>query len=114
MATALSDRLDVSRSRCDNSEVIVCRGWLDRATCEGLQALIDDALDSRVDRMRIDLRLALALDESGLDCLRRCAERCVAYGIGLEITCSNRIRRTLCGGPTRSLVALREKGVSWA
>jgi ABC-type transporter Mla MlaB component len=104
MATAPHDRLEVRRSRSDNSEVIVCRGRLDADTCDRLQSLIDAALDARVDRMRIDLRLVVALDNAGLACLQRCAERCDAYGIGLEITCAGQIRRVLEAGSTRAAV----------
>ncbi|HEY0389502.1 MAG TPA: STAS domain-containing protein [Gaiellales bacterium] len=105
MATTPDPTLDVRRSRSDNSEVIVCRGRLDADTCQGLQAQIDDALDGRVDRMRIDLLDVVALDDAGLSCLQQCAERCEAYGIGLEITCAGDVRRALSTGATRSAVA---------
>jgi len=48
-------RFEVLHSRSDNSEVIICRGVLDHETCGELQAIIDEALEGRVQRLRLTL-----------------------------------------------------------
>ena len=79
-------RLQVRRSRSDNSEVIVCRGWLDVETCDDLQALINQALADRVHRLRLDLDGLDGIDEAGRACLDKTLWRCQTLGIALEIT----------------------------
>src|SRR3954463_6701751 len=92
MTLAPSDRLEMFRSRSDNSEVIVCHGWLDETTCDQLQDLIDDALRDRVARLRIDLSTLFGVDDSGMRCLLATSERCQAFGIQLEIETNRPIR----------------------
>jgi anti-anti-sigma regulatory factor len=93
--SAAGHRLDVWHSRSDNSEVIKCRGWLDSETCDSLQALIEAAIDSRVERLRLDLSNLLGLDESGHRCLQRTSERCERDGIFLEIIANRPILRAI-------------------
>ena len=95
MALAPGDRLEVFHSRSDNSEVIVCRGWLDESTCDHLQELIDVAVEDRVARLRVDLRTLFGVDEAGMRCLLTTSERCQAYGIHLEIETNRPIRSAL-------------------
>jgi hypothetical protein len=92
-------RLHVWHSRAGNSELIACRGWLDSETSDHVQALVDAAVDDRVERLQFDLSTLIGLDESGRRCLRKTSERCEADEIVLEID-ANRpmleaIRRSL-------------------
>jgi anti-anti-sigma regulatory factor len=95
MTLASDDRLEVFHSRADNTEVIVCRGWLDGGTCDRLQDLIDRAMEDRVHRLRIDLRSLLGVDESGMRCLLVTWDRCQAIGIHLELETNRPIRAAL-------------------
>jgi anti-anti-sigma regulatory factor len=102
MISIADHRLDVHHSQSDNSAVIVCHGWLDAQTCDGLQELIDAALDERVERLRLDLANLIGLDESGHSCLAKTTQRCEAEGILLEIDASPPILRDI---HARSLAA---------
>ena len=95
MTLASGDRLEVFHSRSDNTEVIVCRGWLDSGTCERLQDLIEQAIRDRVHRLRIDLRTLLGVDESGVRCLLTTSEQCHAFGIRLELETNRPVRAAL-------------------
>jgi anti-anti-sigma factor len=95
MTLASDDRLEVFHSRADNTEVIVCRGWLDEGTCDQLQELLDDAMRDRVARLRIDLRALMGVDDAGVRCLLATSERCQANGIHLELETNRPIRSTL-------------------
>jgi len=95
MTLASHDRLEVFHSRADNTEVIVCRGWLDRGTCDRLQELIDLAFEDRVDRLRIDLRLLFGVDNSGVRCLLSTWDRCQTAGVHLELETNRPIRASL-------------------
>lgn len=95
VVTGLPPRFEVSHSRSDNSEVIECGGWLDAETCDELQQLIDDALDARVERLRLDLTSLLGLDESGHRCLAKTSERCESFGILVEVDANRPILRDL-------------------
>lgn len=95
MTLAPSDRLEVFHSRSDNSEVIVCHGWLDADTCGRLQELVDAAVDDRVARLRIDLSSLFGVDDAGMRCLLTTSQRCQTYGIHLEIETNRPIRSTL-------------------
>jgi ABC-type transporter Mla MlaB component len=87
-------RLDVHHSRTDNSQVIVCHGWLDSETCEGLQELIDALVEERIERLRLDLTDLLGIDESGRRCLGTTSRRCATYGVLLEIDAPRSIAST--------------------
>jgi anti-anti-sigma regulatory factor len=95
MALAPGDRLEVFHSRSDNSEVIVCRGWLDESTCDQLQDLLDEAMRDRVARLRVDLSSVLGVDDAGIRCLLTTSERCRAFGIQLELEANRPIRSAL-------------------
>lgn len=95
MTLASDGRLEVFRSRADNTEVIVCRGWLDETTCDRLQELIDRAVEGRVHRLRIDLRSLFGVDESGIRCLLATYDRCEASHIHLELETNRPIRAAL-------------------
>jgi len=58
-----SSTFEVLHSRSDNSEVIVCRGMLDHETCGQLQAIIERALEDRVERLRLDFAELVTIDE---------------------------------------------------
>jgi anti-anti-sigma regulatory factor len=95
MTLAPGERLEVFRSRSDNTEVIVCRGWLDTTTCDGLQELIDAAVVDRVARLRLDLRNLFGVDDAGMRCLLTTAERCQVFGIHLELETNRPVRTAL-------------------
>jgi anti-anti-sigma regulatory factor len=95
VALAPGERLEVFHSRSDNSEVIVCRGWLDETTCDRLQELIDEAVHDRVARLRIDLRTLLGVDDAGMRCLLTTSERCQAFGIHLQLETNRPVRAAL-------------------
>jgi len=95
--------LEVLHSDADNTEVIVCRGWLRSRECESLQELIDAALGRRVERLRIQLNETVALDEGVVRCLCRTAERCEASGIRLEVIANRGIEQTLAAGGATGL-----------
>jgi anti-anti-sigma regulatory factor len=95
MTLASDDRLEVFQSRADNTEVIVCRGWLDEGTCDRLQNLIDQAIEDHVHRLRIDLHSLLGLDDSGMRCLLATWDRCQASGIHLELETNRPTRASL-------------------
>jgi anti-anti-sigma factor len=90
--------LQVFRSSADNSAVVSGRGWLDETTCDMLQSAIDDALESGVERLRVDLLEIAGIDDAGLRCLARTSERCRATGIGLQIEASEPVRAVLTAG----------------
>ena len=95
MTLARGDRLEVFHSRSDNTEVIVCRGWLDTETCGLLLELLDAAVHDRVARLRIDLRSLFSVDEAGMRCLLATSERCRALAIHLELETNRHIRAAL-------------------
>jgi anti-anti-sigma regulatory factor len=95
MTPAPGDRLEVFHSRSDNSEVIVCHGWLDTDTCGRLQELVDAAVDDRVARLRIDLSSLFGVDDAGMRCVLATSERCRTFGIHLELETNRPIRAAL-------------------
>jgi anti-anti-sigma regulatory factor len=102
--------LEVLHSDADNTEVIVCRGWLRSTECDSLQELIDAALGRRVERLRIQLNETVALDAGVVRCLARTAERCRASGIQLEVIANRRIEQTLAAGGGAGLPIERGPG----
>jgi anti-anti-sigma regulatory factor len=90
--------LQVFRSSADNSAVVSGRGWLDETTCDMLQSAIDEALDSGVERLRVDLLELDGIDDAGLRCLVATSARCHAAGIGLQIEASDPIHDALAAG----------------
>jgi anti-anti-sigma regulatory factor len=95
VALVSNDRLEVFHSRADNTEVIVCRGWLDEGTCDQLEELIDGAVQDRIARLRVDLRNLLGVDDAGVRCLLSTQERCRASGIHLELETNRPILASL-------------------
>jgi anti-anti-sigma regulatory factor len=90
--------LHVFRSSADNSAVVSGQGWLDETTCGRLQSAIDEALDSGVERLRVDLLELDGIDDAGLRCLAATSERCRVSGIGLQIEASEPVRGLLTAG----------------
>lgn len=90
--------LHVFRSSADNSAVVSGQGWLDHSTCGMLQSAIDEALDSGVERLRVDLLGLDGIDDAGLRCLAATSERCRLSGIGLQIEASEPVRDLLAAG----------------
>ena len=87
--------LNVFRSSADNSAVVSGQGWLDHSTCGMLQSAIDEALDSGIERLRVDLLGLDGIDDAGLRCLAATSERCRLSGIGLQIEASEPVRELL-------------------
>jgi anti-anti-sigma factor len=98
--------LHVFRSSADNSAVVSGEGWLDETTCGMFQSAIDEALESGIERLRVDLLELQGIDDSGLRCLARTSERCRLSGIGLQIEASEPVRELLtAGGLTEQFTA---------
>jgi anti-anti-sigma factor len=89
------DRLRVFRSRSDNSEVIVCHGWVDTETCHELERAVDAAFEEGVWRLRLDLGNVLGIDEAGMRCLLAASERCRQAGAALELVRSEAIHGSI-------------------
>ena len=85
-------RLEVFHSRSDDSQVIVCHGWIGSHTCQELEQAVDAAFDVGVRRLRLDLRNVLGIDEAGLRCLVTTSTRCRQAGAVLEFEPSQAIR----------------------
>jgi anti-anti-sigma regulatory factor len=96
-------KLDVLHSRSDNSEVIICRGVLDQETCGELEAIIDQALDDRVQRLRLDFVGLVTIDEEALRCLRATARRCRESGAVFEVEASGHVRTTIAASGIEEL-----------
>lgn len=77
-------QLEVFHSWLDDSEVITCHGWMDSDTCRELQRVLDAAFDHGVQRLRLDLRNVCGIDEAGIDCLFKAAQRCREIGATIE------------------------------
>ena len=90
--------LHVFRSSADNSAVVSGEGWLDESTCDMLQSAIEEALDSGIERLRVDLLGLDGIDDAGLRCLAATSERCRISGIGLQIEASEPVRELLATG----------------
>ena len=90
--------LDVFRSSADNSAVVSGQGWLDYSTCGMLQSAIDEALDSGIERLRVDLLGLEGIDDAGLRCLAATSERCRMSGIGLQIEAGEPVRELIAAG----------------
>jgi anti-anti-sigma regulatory factor len=63
-----------------------------------LQSAIDEALDSGVERLRVDLLELEGIDDAGLRCLAATSERCRVSGIGFQIEASEPVRELLTAG----------------
>jgi anti-anti-sigma regulatory factor len=85
-------QLEVFHSRSDDSEVIVCHGWIGTDTCPELQQVVDAAFYVGVRRLRLDLGNVLGIDEAGLRCLVNTSIRCREAGAVLEFEPSQVIR----------------------
>ncbi len=109
-----SSRFDVLRSRSDNSEVIVCRGVLDHETCGELQAIIEAALDDRVQRLRLDFADLATIDESGLRCLHRTSQRCRESGVLFEVDANECVREPIAASGIEELTAPRRSAPAGA
>jgi anti-anti-sigma regulatory factor len=90
--------LKVFHSTADNTEVIECRGSLGSDRCDELQEAIDRALSRQVERLRIELKDATAVDDAVVRCLNKTAERCTASGVRLELVADRRIEQRLATG----------------
>jgi len=90
--------LQVFRSSADNSAVVSGQGWLDETTCGLLQSAIDQAFDSGIERLRVDLLELEGIDDAGLRCLAATSERCRMSGVGLQIEAGEPIRDALAAG----------------
>ena len=102
-----SSRFDVLHSRSDNSEVIVCRGALDHETCGELQAIIEAALEDRVQRLRLDFAGLVTIDPAGLRCLHTTSQRCRESGVLFEVDASDHVREPIAGSGIEELIARR-------
>lgn len=98
-----SSRFDVLQSRSDNSEVIVCRGVLDHETCGELQAIIERALEDRVERLRLDFADLVTIDESGLRCLHATSRRCRESGVLFEVHANESVREPIAASGIEEL-----------
>jgi anti-anti-sigma regulatory factor len=85
-------QLEVFHSQLDDSEVITCHGWMDSDTCEELQRVLDAAFDHGVQRLRLDLVDVCAIDEAGVECLFKAAQRCREVGASIEFESSPIVR----------------------
>jgi anti-anti-sigma regulatory factor len=85
-------QLEVLHSRSDDSEVIVCHGWIGTDTCQELEQALDAAFDAGVQRLRLDLGNVLGIDEAGLRCLITTSMRCKEAGAVLEFEPSQVVR----------------------
>jgi anti-anti-sigma regulatory factor len=85
-------QLEVFHSRSDDSEVIVCHGWIGADTCPELEQVVHAAFEVGVQRMRLDLGNVLGIDEAGLGCLVTTSIRCKEAGAVLEFEPSQVIR----------------------
>jgi anti-anti-sigma regulatory factor len=86
------DQLEVFHSRSDDSEVIVCHGWIGAHTCHELEQVVDAAFESGVQRLRLDLGNVLGIDDAGLRCLVATSIRCREAGAVFEFEPSQVIR----------------------
>jgi anti-anti-sigma factor len=100
-----SSRFDVLHSRSDNSEVIICRGVLDHETCGELQAIIEQALEDGVQRLRLDFADLVTIDEAGLRCLSTTAQRCRESGALFEIEANGDVREAIAVSGIEELAA---------
>ena len=100
-----SSRFDVLQSRSDNSEVIVCRGVLDHETCGELQAIIETALEDRVQRLRLDFADLATIDEAGLRCLISTSRRCRESGVLFEVDANQCVREPIAASGIVELTA---------
>jgi anti-anti-sigma factor len=91
-------QLEVFHSRSDGSEVIVCHGWVDTDTCHELHRVLDVAFRRGVQRLRLDLWKVRGIDEAGLDCLLKTAERCRQSGAVLELESSQVVQEAITIG----------------
>jgi anti-anti-sigma regulatory factor len=98
-------RFEVLHSRSDNSEVIICRGVLDHETCGELQAIIDEALEGRVQRLRLDFAELAMIDEAGLRCLRTTSRRCRESGALFEVDADGYVREAIAASGIEELAA---------
>jgi anti-anti-sigma regulatory factor len=102
-----SSRFEVLHSRSDNSEVIICRGVLDHETCGELQAIIERALDDRVQRLRLDFADLVTIDEAGLRCLLTTSQRCRESGVLFEVDANEHVRGPIAASHITELTARR-------
>jgi anti-anti-sigma factor len=102
-----SSRFEVLHSRSDNSEVIICRGVLDHETCGELQAIIERALDDRVQRLRLDFADLVTIDDAGLRCLVTTSQRCRESGVLFEVDANECVRGPIAASNITELTARR-------
>ena len=102
-----SSRFDVLHSRSDNSEVIICQGVLDHETCGELQAIIERALEDRVQRLRLDFADLVTIDEAGLRCLQTTSRRCRESGVVFEVEANEYVREPIAASGIEELTARR-------
>jgi anti-anti-sigma factor len=109
-----SSRFDVLHSRSDNSEVIVCRGVLDHETCGELRAIIERALEDRVQRLRLDFADLVTIDEAGLRCLHTTSQRCRESGVLFEVHANEYVREPIAASGIEELTARRRSAPAGA
>jgi anti-anti-sigma factor len=102
-----SSTFEVLHSRSDNSEVIVCRGMLDHETCGQLQAIIERALEDRVERLRLDFAELVTIDESGLRCLHTTSQRCRESGVLFEVHANESVAELIAASGIEELAPRR-------
>src|SRR5438552_6739328 len=73
-------QLEVFHSQSDDSVVIQCHGWMGADTCKDLLRVLEAAFERRVQRLRLDLCHVRGIDEAGIDCVLRTAQRCRQVG----------------------------------
>ena len=105
-------RFEVLHSRSDNSEVIICRGVLDHETCGELEVIIDKALESRVQRLRLDFAGLAIIDEAGLRCLQTTSQRCRESGALFEVDADGDVREAIAAAGIDELAARPPDGVT--
>jgi anti-anti-sigma regulatory factor len=96
-------KFDVLHSRSDNSEVIICRGVLDRETCGELEAIIEKALEDSVQRLRLDFAGLVTIDEAALRCLRATSRRCRKAGAVFEVEANGPVRKSIAASGIEEL-----------
>ena len=88
-------QLEVFHSQSDDSVVIQCHGWMDADTCKDLLRVLEAAFERRVQRLRLDLCHVRGIDEAGIDCVLRTAQRCRQVGAILELESGSVVRDAL-------------------
>jgi anti-anti-sigma regulatory factor len=90
---------------------MLCRGVLDHDTCGELQAIIERALDDRVQRLRLDFADLVTIDEAGLRCLHSTSQRCRESGVPFEVDANECVRKPIATSGIKELTAGRSAPV---